>query len=820
MTLGDVKNRREIRGSRVRMTPKSEEHSKIYPVPYSDGTMREKQRPPIYNPEDYAIWLKKWGKKSANGAISLYTASSMSDLMELSHPQINSYKDYRNPMMSSSGMEMTLRQFGSASELLTKLRSDLRLAYPSFVQEFVADPLDGVSLLLDLLRAVHLSQSNPAQTLSPASGAAPKLPLAVQRRAMLDELACLQCLLSCCARDAEAVRRVVGSSAGMFTLAVCIMSNVNKSRIAALQLLSKVCEPKSKGHSVVSEAMSTLRLRFGEPVRFRFLIGMLSSAGGQSELLTAGLKFLNTFLSTAGSAQKRLYLQAELEQAGFDIEAVRKNVGVNINSCDPIFDELDLWEKHYIDIESITIRMESAEKENDCLRGKLNLLEQKVQILQDEKGILISLDQCLRERCSELREEVQSLKSSQSADLSPHFEKNQEEPTPDDEGISSSERTPTPEEEIQQPSVYDIFPNDCTSIPPPRDHPDQDSEEETTIEEVIQELKDIISNEETENHNRENLKITQDRKRSEEAQMAGKLHTHLDINDYVLGSEYEIIPSNLLPQPPRRARSLMHLFVPAEDYGYCNREIFFDKESLTSEGSFSLVSVSRYCHPSVESGLEAPSVTKTIPAKPERHTSKTSIRRSESFMKSDNNLDKQLSHDRLSHSNTMTHQVCNRTEETPDRMNCKSLDRIGDGLGSFVDIVVTGQNNPKATPFLSKSDSGNVSSASVCKSVSNIYFSSNHQAAGSKLSVHSEEKQRMFLPSQGDQNEVLYYFPRVLEKRNSGSSGFLGGRGINNAGMYSGQVIDNHSYFSRSKEIIGSDCHSSGKLTDFPSGLY
>lgn len=89
-------------------------------------------------------------------------------------------------------------------------------------------------------------------------------------------------------------------------------------------MLTKVCEPPSVGHSPVSEALSTLRLRFGEPVRFRFLVGMLSSTGGYCELLAAGLRFLNAFLETAGSQQKRLYIQAELEQAGFDIAVVKK----------------------------------------------------------------------------------------------------------------------------------------------------------------------------------------------------------------------------------------------------------------------------------------------------------------------------------------------------------------------------------------------------------------------------------------------------------------------------------------------------------------
>jgi hypothetical protein len=74
----------------------------------------------------------------------------------------------------------------------------------------------------------------------------------------------------------------------------------------------------------VSEALSTLRLRFGEPVRFRFLVGMLNSAGGCPELHAAGLRFINTLIETAPSPQSRLYLQAELEQAGFYVSNMRK----------------------------------------------------------------------------------------------------------------------------------------------------------------------------------------------------------------------------------------------------------------------------------------------------------------------------------------------------------------------------------------------------------------------------------------------------------------------------------------------------------------
>lgn len=205
------------------------------------------------------------------------------------------------------------------------------------MQEFVGDPVDGVTLLLELLRAVQLSQASQQQ----------KCPPQVLRRALLDEHSCLVCLKHCL-RCHDAGRRLASSPAGLFTLAVCIMSNVTKSRIIALevrgqnskhvknfrlkisktflfrlQLLTKACESPSNGHKPVSEALSTLRLRFGEPVRFRFLVGMLNSAGAV-ELLTAAMKFINAFLETAPTVQQKVYIQAELEQAGFDSRILRK----------------------------------------------------------------------------------------------------------------------------------------------------------------------------------------------------------------------------------------------------------------------------------------------------------------------------------------------------------------------------------------------------------------------------------------------------------------------------------------------------------------
>ena len=50
----------------------------------------------------------------------------------------------------------------------------------------------------------------------------------------------------------------------------------SKSRVLSLQLLNRLCDMPN-GHKQVSDAISMLRLRFGEPVRFKFLVGMLNS---------------------------------------------------------------------------------------------------------------------------------------------------------------------------------------------------------------------------------------------------------------------------------------------------------------------------------------------------------------------------------------------------------------------------------------------------------------------------------------------------------------------------------------------------------------
>lgn len=138
----------------------------------------------------------------------------------------------------------------------------------------------------------------------------------------------------CSTRSPEAGARLASTPVGLLPLAASATGQGIRSRILALQLLTVACDKTSlahgtqdrvqNGHTSVSEALSTLRLRCGEPVRFRLLIGMLSSGGGSGELQAFGLKFINTFLESAENAQNKLYLQAELCQAGFEPSTLTK----------------------------------------------------------------------------------------------------------------------------------------------------------------------------------------------------------------------------------------------------------------------------------------------------------------------------------------------------------------------------------------------------------------------------------------------------------------------------------------------------------------
>ncbi|CAB3371434.1 Hypothetical predicted protein [Cloeon dipterum] len=769
----------------------------------------EDHRPPVYNPEDYASALKKWSRRSgpllyasniANsdeatmGPGSTNTApprynwrSRSTDNLHQEPMSLGGSRDFRNPNLTSCSQgEMTLKQFSSVSELLNKLRQDLRLALPSFVQEFVGDPLDGVTLLLEILRAVQLSQTTQKT----------RIPPAIARRALLDEHECLQCLQSCVARSQEGARRLASSPAGLFTVAVGIMSNVTKSRILALQLLTRACEPPANGHSAVSEAMSTLRLRFGEPVRFRFLVGMLSSGAGASspQLQSIGLRYVNTFLEAAPSPQVRLYIQAELEQAGFQPSTIRKSLPANANVAEEIQKELKRWEDGYLDINMLEDRAKHAEKEVSALKEKTSLLERKLQILQEEKGVLLSLERSLKERCTQLEGEAnhQHIISPKSSKVGS---------TPEDEGISSSDQPSSGEEGNGSPLARrrDVIELKVEGPPVLRetsvDQQDSD-EEETTIEEVMEELRNIINDAESEDRARmqreQELEIarTSNKARRPRQRTPAEYEDRLS-PDTPASDEIEIIPMRL-PQPPRRSRALAMMRDGAQGI------LFFDEETPSdTSDSDSLLSASREPEPTQRPtyvyGSRPLMRRETISAHPV-----TPIRRSESFQLQQRPSQLQFNPVPVITKETTTHPLFflndSPRQNNSNSSKSKSMERIDEGLNSMVDIVT---HVRWETPQVS---------------LHHDYRSGGFHRYSDRYPPDGA--------SSGMSGSALFISPREQSPPSHHYKAPFIKRGHLNAGLYSGQVKPMMQCQSSSNSRTASVPSSAGRLADLPSGLY
>uniref|UniRef100_W8BDK8 Formin-like protein 1 n=1 Tax=Ceratitis capitata TaxID=7213 RepID=W8BDK8_CERCA len=575
-----------INGSMASYKMSSSENSWSQPV-----FNKENQRPPVYNPEDYVQSLKKFGKRQSGQTVrSIYDNTNETKTNGNNKDENTNHKsstlphkhaEYKSPIPTApeSDGEMSLRQFASVTDLLTKLRADLRVSFPSFVQEFVATPSDGISLLLEVLRAIQLSQSsNSAMTPNQMTASMPRNPQSYQRRALLDELACLQCLSICCSRSLDATARLGTTPVGLMPLASSATGQGIRARILAMQLMSAACDKTAlghgsqksvtAGHTAVSEAMSTLRLRCSEPVRFRLLVGMLNSGGGSGELQAVGVKFINSFLESSESLQQRLYLQAELFQAGFEPGSLAKTISPASSWHENLRNEIKRFHELYVDVDKMIIQAREA----DRVRSQMVILERRVQILHEEKAVLTSMERRLQERCAELQREIFRLQGAQnentfkSLDKQPvalprHVPPGKNESEHEDEGISSSETGPS----LSPVPILVLPQKSSASLPSKQQHksksksPDNSMGDSgvatgttaTTIEDVMQELDHVVSEAE---------------KQISSQQLQQQQHQQIkqQLSDSKTTKEKDIVPVNIVPQPPRKSRSLAHLVSQAD----------------------------------------------------------------------------------------------------------------------------------------------------------------------------------------------------------------------------------------------------------------
>ncbi|XP_058796509.1 uncharacterized protein LOC131667231 isoform X2 [Phymastichus coffea] len=595
------------------MAPNAEQDLLVSGMPRAGALhpAKERLRPPTYNAEDYAMALRRWGRRALSGS------QQQPDNGQGTLPSTCASSSSSGYASGNNAGEMTLRQFTSVSELLNKLRADLRLAFPSFVQEFATAPAEGVSLLLETLRGVQLSQSQPA-----GASQGPRRPRA--RRAALDELGCVECLAACAERCPDAARILAQAPPGLLALAVCLTSSLNRSRVLALQLLTKVCQAQA-GHAAVSEAVSTLRLRYGEGGRFRFLAGALLAAKAALALRIAGVSFLNAFLSTAPTTQTKLYIQAEACEAGLEPRALQewlKYVDDEEPASELLREEVRRWSRHCVDVEALQSRARRAEETCRLLGKKVAALQQQLHKLQLER---------LNEYNSRRQQQAAACSVDRSGGRSRANEKKVLS-SAEDEGISFSERSSSPEERAGQAR---------RGSPGDNEH-SLDNDRETTIDDVIEELRTIVKDAEEELHDWDQLQQGQAPPRAKRSQFgkgaaagssapagqrpsqareclrSSEESARLDRHSKSAGSlriavpgpqpdeqrESAIVPAIIHPQPPRRAPPCLlagnPLFLQQELANRCAPDDSEQDEDLLlllddddDDGSDSLLSASR-----------------------------------------------------------------------------------------------------------------------------------------------------------------------------------------------------------------------------------
>ena len=134
--------------------------------------------------------------------------------------------------------------------------------------------------------------------------------------------------------------------------------------------------------------------------------GMLNSFNSGAFQISC-LRFLNTFVETASNYRERVHIQAELEDAGLDISHLKKllskvrdlqgrdkissKVGKTDylysalqfgNQSDLLKEELNIWTKNYIDVNSLVTEKFLMQKSLDKAKTDLESLRQKYQELE------------------------------------------------------------------------------------------------------------------------------------------------------------------------------------------------------------------------------------------------------------------------------------------------------------------------------------------------------------------------------------------------------------------------------------------------------
>ncbi|BFZ03282.1 hypothetical protein BsWGS_06321 [Bradybaena similaris] len=243
------------------------------------------------------------------------------------------------------------------SYFIRKLKLDLKMSYPSFVNEFIKAPNNGLRLLLNLLKTLQMASLNPTGSVNRSSTNG-TLKMDSYKQNMVDEQDCLLCV-KYTLRIGAAVDEVLEDNSGLFTVTTCLLSNFSRSRIAALEILTLITTDSSSVDKVL-DAFTSMRIKYGETTRFKMLINMMYTRGVSQVLFKVScLRLLNTILNLSKSANMRVFLQYEMEEAGLDWKRIQECAQGDGLEYDDLRKEIHEWKVRYIDVDTILRKIKS-----------------------------------------------------------------------------------------------------------------------------------------------------------------------------------------------------------------------------------------------------------------------------------------------------------------------------------------------------------------------------------------------------------------------------------------------------------------------------
>merc|ERR1719382_51106 len=99
--------------------------------------------------------------------------------------------------------------------------------------------------------------------------------------------------------------------------------------------------------------------------------GMLNSFNSGAFQISC-LRFINTFIETAADYRERVHIQSDLEDAGFELGQLKRLVSKFGNQSELLQQELAIWDRSYIEVNSLVTDRVLLQRSLEQLRGELD----------------------------------------------------------------------------------------------------------------------------------------------------------------------------------------------------------------------------------------------------------------------------------------------------------------------------------------------------------------------------------------------------------------------------------------------------------------